>query len=137
MFKTWHLQMARRLREQDKAEEARALLADGLKFEPNSGPLWAEMVRVLADLKQARQVMDPVRLLPAGAMPPWEQNLLRDRMAVVLGQWDDAGRLAAAVLQEKPDLAAAHYLMGSIYEHHHDWQNAAREYRAAHALPGP
>jgi tetratricopeptide (TPR) repeat protein len=134
---TWHLQMGRKLREEGKAEEARTMLADGLKFQPNSTELWIEMVRVLADLKQAEQTTDLLKLLPAGAMPAWEQNLLRGRMSAVLGQWDQAKRLAAAALQEKPDLPAAHYLMGQIYEHDRDWEKAAQEYRAANKTSGP
>ncbi len=134
---TWHLQMGRKLREEGKAEEARTILADGLKFQPNSTELWAEMARTLADLKQADQTMDLLNLLPAGAMPVWEQNLLRGRMSAALGQWDQAKRLAAAVLKEKPDLPEAHYLMGRIYEHDRDWEKAAQEYRAANRTGGP
>ncbi len=134
---TWHLQMGRKLREEGKAEEARTMLADGLKFQPNATELWAEMVRVLADLKQAQQVMDLLNLLPVGAVPVWEQNLLRGRMSAVLGQWDQAKRLAGAVLKEKPDLPEAHYLMGQIYEHDRDWEKAAQEYRAANRTGGP
>jgi predicted CXXCH cytochrome family protein len=116
----WHLQMGRKLRDEGKAEEARAMLTDGLKFQPNSVDLWVEMVRALADLKQAEQAMNLVKQLPAGAMPGWEQDLLRGRMLAVLGQWDEARRLAAAVLKENPDLGEAHYLMGTVYEHDRD-----------------
>ena len=132
----WHLQMGRKLREEGKAEEARTMLADGLKFQPNSVELRAEMVRAMADLKQAEKVIDLVRLLPAGAMPAWEQDLLRGRMLAILGQWDEARRMAAAALKDKPDLGEAHYLMGMVYEHDRDWEKAAQEYRAAHAASG-
>jgi predicted CXXCH cytochrome family protein len=133
----WHLQMGRKLREDGQAEEARTLLADGLKFQPDSPDLQAELVRALADLKQAERVIELLKVLPAGALPSWEQNLLYGRMLAALGQWDQARRLATAVLQEKPDLGAAHYLMGMIYEHDRNWENAAREYRAAHLAGGP
>jgi predicted CXXCH cytochrome family protein len=128
----WHLQMGRKLLEEGKAEEARAILADGLRFQPGSADLQVEMVRALAELKQAEQAMNLVKQLPAGAMPAWEQDLLCGRMLAVLGQWDEARRLVAAVLQQKPDLGEAHYLMGMIYEHDRDWEKAAQEYRAAH-----
>jgi predicted CXXCH cytochrome family protein len=132
----WHLQMGRKLREEGKAEEARTILAGGLKFLPNSVDLRVEMARALADLKQAEQVMDLLKQLPAGALPTWEQDLLRGRMLTVLDQWDEARRLAAAVLKEKPDLGEAHYLMGMVYEHDRDWEKAAKEYRTAHTRDG-
>ncbi len=128
----WHLQMGRKLLDEGNAEEALTMLADGLKLQPNSVELRTEVIRAMADLKQAEQVMDLVRLLPVGAMPTWEQNLLRGRMLAVLGRWAEAKRMAAAVLKEKPDLGEAHYLMGMVYEHDRDWEKAAREYRAAH-----
>ncbi len=132
----WHLQMSRKLRNEGRAEEARAMLADGLKFQPDSVELHMEMIRVLADLKQAEQVMSQVKQLPLGAMPLWEQDLLCGRMLVVLDRWDEARRLAVAVLKDKPGLSEVHYLMGMIYEHDRDWEKAAQEYRKAHAGSG-
>jgi predicted CXXCH cytochrome family protein len=127
----WLLQMGQDLREQGRAEEARALLTEGLKLQPDFVALRVELIRVLADLKQAQQVMSLVPQLPAGAMPSWEQNLLCGRMHAVLGEWEQARLLAAAVLREKADLGAGHYLMGMVYEHDRDWEKAAAEYRAA------
>jgi predicted CXXCH cytochrome family protein len=132
----WHLQMGRKLRDEGKAEEARTMLADGLKFQPDSTELWVEMVRTLVDLKQAEQVLDLVKLLPAGAMPTWEQDLLRGRMLAVLGRWDEARRIGAALLKDRPDLGEAHYLMGLVYEHDRNWEKAAQEYRAARERHG-
>jgi len=130
---TWHLQMGRILLAEGKTEEARAILADGLRFQPASVELRVELIRTLADLKQAEQGMSLLEQLPAGAMPTWERDLLRGRMLAALGQWDEARRLAVAVLKEKPDLGEAHYLMGMVYEHDRNWEKAAQEYRAAHA----
>jgi tetratricopeptide (TPR) repeat protein len=132
--------MGRKLREQGQAEEALALLADGLKLQPDSVPLQVERVRALADLKQATLTLDLLKRLPAGALPAWEPELLRGRMLAALGQWDEARRLAAAVLagakSDSPLRSAAHYLMGTIYEHDRNWEKAAQEYRAAHAPAG-
>ncbi|MCL5281981.1 MAG: cytochrome c3 family protein [Planctomycetes bacterium] len=133
----WLLPMSRELREQGQAQEALALLADGLKLQPDSIPLQVERIRALADLKQARLVLDLLKQLPAGALPAWEPELLRGRMLAALGQWDEARRLATAVLagakSDAPFLSPAHNLMGAIYEHDRDWEKAAQEYRAAHA----
>ncbi len=132
----WHLQMGRKLMEEGKAEEARMILTDGLRFQPDSTELRVELVRALADLNQAEQVMALVKQLPPGAMPAWEQDLLCGRMLAVLDRWDEARRLAVAVLKDKPDLGEAHYLMGMVYEHDRDWEKAAQEYRAAHTRGG-
>ena len=137
----WLLQMGRQLREQGRAEEALALLADGLKLQPDSVPLQVERIRALADLKQATLVLDLLKHLPAGALPAWEPELLRGRMLAAQGQWDEARRLAAAVLAGASDgsplHSAAHYLMGTIYEHERNWEKAAQEYRAANVTVTP
>jgi hypothetical protein len=61
-------------------------------------------------------------------------------MLAALGQWDEARRLATAVLagagRDSPLRGAAHYLMGTIYEHDRNWEKAAQEYRAAHPTSG-
>ncbi len=136
----WLLEMGRKLREQGQAQEALALLADGLKLQPDSIPLQVERIRALADLKQATLALDLLKRLPVGALPAWEPELLRGRMLAALGQWDEARRLAAAVLagatNDSPLLDAAHYLMGTIYEHDRNWEKAAQEYRAAHSTNG-
>ncbi len=136
----WLLEMGRKLREQGQAQEALALLADGLKLQPDSILLQVERIRALADLKQATLALDLLKHLPAGAMPAWEPELLRGRMLAALGQWDEARRLTDAVLagakRDSPLLGAAHYLMGTIYEHDRNWEKAAQEYRAAHAPAG-
>jgi predicted CXXCH cytochrome family protein len=133
----WLLEMGRKLREQGQTEEALALLADGLKLQPDSVPLQVERIRALADLRQATLVLDLLKRLPAGALPAWEPELLRGRMLAAQAQWDEARRLAAAVLagvkSDSPLRSAAHYLMGTIYEHDRNWEKAAQEYRAAQA----
>jgi hypothetical protein len=68
------------------------------------------MVRALADLREAEQVINLVRQPVASAMAAWEQNLLYGRMPAVLGRWEATRRLAAAALRERPDLGEAHYL---------------------------
>jgi thioredoxin-like negative regulator of GroEL len=132
----WHLQMGRSLLHSGKAHDARTVLGDGLRFQPGSVELRIEVVRALAALNEAEQAMDLMKQLPAGAMPAWELNLLCGRMLTVLGRWDEARHLAATVLQQQPDLAEAHYLMGMIYEHDRNWEKAAQEYRAAHKQRG-
>ncbi len=61
-------------------------------------------------------------------------------MLADLGQWDEARRLAAAVLaganKDSPLLGAAHYLMGTIYEHERNWEKAAQACRVAHSTSG-
>jgi predicted CXXCH cytochrome family protein len=137
----WLLQMGRKLREQGQTQEALALLADGLKLQPDSVPLQVERIRALADLKQATLALDLLKRLPPGAMPAWEPELLRGRMLAALGQWDEARRLVTAVLagagSDSSLCGAAHYLMGTIYEHDRNWEKAAQEYRAAHTTTGP
>jgi hypothetical protein len=77
------------------------MFTDGLKFQPDSIELRVEMVRTLAELKQAEQTINLMKQLPAGALTDAEQDLLRGRMLAILGQWDEARRLAAVVLKER------------------------------------
>jgi predicted CXXCH cytochrome family protein len=132
----WNLQMGRKLMDEGKAEEARMVLTDGLRFQPDSVELRVEIVRVLADLKLAEQGLKLLQQLPPDAMPAWEQDVLRGRMLASLGQWEEARRLAMGVLKENPGLGEAHYLMGMVYEHDRDWEKAAQQYRAAHTESG-
>lgn len=49
---SWYLQMGAKLLDEGKAEEARAMFADGMKAQPDSVELRVAMVRTLAELKQ-------------------------------------------------------------------------------------
>lgn len=127
----WHLQMGRRLLSEGKPEAARAMLVDGLAFQPDGIPLKVEMIRALADLNEAVEVLDLLRELPQDAIPSWERDLLGGRMLAFLGHWQEARYLAVTVLEQKPNLSDAHTLMGMVYQHEEDWEKAAQEYRAA------
>ncbi len=127
------LLMGRNLLDQDKAEEAQAMFADGLALQPDSIDLQVEMIRALVELKQGEEAMKYLGRLPAGAAPSWERDLLRGRVLAILGQWDEARRLATEVLSQNPDLGEAHFLMGMVHENAREWEKAVEEYRAAYS----
>ena len=133
---TWHLQMATKLLAEGKLEEARTLLADGLKLAPEMAAMRMALVDTLVQLKQLKPAVEVLNKAPEKSLLPWQQNLLLAKIAIANGQWPQAKRLLGGVIKEKSDLSEAHYLMGRIYEHDGDWQNAAGEYRIAREKRG-
>ncbi len=128
---TWHLQMSQKLLAEGKLEEARILLSDGLRLSPEAPALRIALVNTLIQLKQLKPALEVLQKAPEKSLLPWQQNLLLGKIAIANNQWAQARRLLTNVLKEKGDLSEAHYLMGRVYEHDGDWQNAAREYRLA------
>ena len=127
----WHAQMGERLLIEGKAELAKQMFLDGLKLDATNVPLQAGLAEALIQLNDADAALKQLAKLPPNAIAPWQQNLLRGKALVALGRWNEAKVAAQAVLQERPETADAHYLMGRIYEQEKDWANAAKSYRMA------
>ena len=65
-------------------------------------------------------------------MPAADQIVIESRLLIAQGRWNEARATVLAGLEQAPDSADAHFLMGQIYEHESDWQRAASEYRAGY-----
>ena len=123
-------QIASALLEQGKAEQAQKVLDQAIKLQPQSMMLKVAMIRALTLSKRASDALAILEGLPANALAPEEQGLLRGSVLVSMERWDEAKTALLAAVKHKPDLAEGHYLLGRIYEHEQHWQQAAQEYRA-------
>jgi predicted CXXCH cytochrome family protein len=132
----WHLQMAQKLQAEGKTEEARAVLADGLKLAPTMTSLRVALVDVLVQLRQTEQASALLEQTARDAVPAWQYDLLAAKIAVAEGQWAQARRLLTPLLENRDELPEVHFLMGKVYEQASDWPNAANAYRAAHERSG-
>lgn len=126
-----HLEVARRLMESGKVEQAREQIEAGLKLHADDPALQLALVRVLLLQDQPQAANDVLDRLPAGAAPAWQTNTLRGRAALMAGQWDQARQRLEEALKLNPAPAEAHYLLGIICEQQGDAARAAAEYRAA------
>jgi Tfp pilus assembly protein PilF len=93
------------------------------------------MIRALSQLKQGKDAAALLASIPADALPASQVNLMRGMVAVSSGNWPEARKALDAVLQQMPDSAEAHFLMGQVYEAENNWQKAAQEYRASRLAP--
>jgi thioredoxin-like negative regulator of GroEL len=88
-------------------------------------------IELLIDTNKPADALTLLMKLPDGAIPNWRHNYLGARILIGLNRWPDAKDAARAALQQNPRLLEAHFLLGQIYEHEQNWQQAAAEYRAA------
>jgi tetratricopeptide (TPR) repeat protein len=126
-----HLQVAERLLDKGRLEEARNELAEGLKREPGSVPLKVAMAKVLLQQGDAKSAMALIDGLDQTAVAPWQLNLLRGRAALVQGQVDQAIVCLQSALKLNPNPAEVQYELGKAYQQKGDHQQAAAAFRAA------
>ncbi len=132
----WHLQMGQKLFGEGRLEEARVLLAEGLRMAPEMAPVRVALINVLVELKQPGQANALLVKLAKDAVPAWQADLLAAKIAVAGDQWAEARRLLTPLLESRNELAEVHFLMGKVYEQANDWPSAANAYRAAHERSG-
>ena len=70
-----HLQVAERLLDKGRLEEARSELSEGLKREPGSVPLKMAMAKVLLQQGDAKGAMALIDGLKPATVAPWQLNL--------------------------------------------------------------
>lgn len=126
-----HLQVAERLLEKGRLDEARAELAEGLKREPGSVPLKVAMAKVLLQLNDAKGAMELVDGLDPAAVAPWQLSLLRGKAALAQNQVDQAIMHLQGALKLNPNPAEVQYELGKAYQQKGDHQQAAAAFRAA------
>ena len=131
---TWYLLTARTMLDEGNAGVAERLLRDAIKRQPDSIPLQIALIEAMISADRADEAIDQFNQLPPDAMPPERSALLQARLLVAQDQYADALDLLRGLVQDKPDLAAAHYLIGQIHEAQGNWQEAAAAFRAAHDL---
>lgn len=122
-----------------KIERANERLREAMNANPDSTALRVLEVKILTAGNEAddtRRALVLLERLPADAIEAWERDLYRARLFSALGQWDLAKPAAQRLLDARPDLSEAHFLMGRIAEAQGDFPTAAAEYRRAMELAG-
>ena len=132
-----HLQVAQRLLEKDQVDQARAELGEGLKLQPHSAPLQLALGRVLLIQGQPAEAMKIAEQLDQTAVPAWQINLLRGRVLIAQGKWDQAKSILLESLKLNPNPGEVHYELGVVYQQQADWQHAAESFRAAFESKAP
>lgn len=126
-----HLQVAQRLLDNGRPEEARTELAEGLKREPGSAPLKVAMAKVLLQLGDTKGAMELIDGLDPAAVAPWQLSLLRGKAALAQGQMDQAITQLQGALKLNPNPAEVQYELGKAFQQKGDQQQAAAAFRAA------
>lgn len=129
---TRQLQLAQKLLDENKPEEALKLLIQALQAQPRSIRLRMGIVKIMIEHGRAADAIRILEQVPAGELPPGRHELLRAKALIALNQNEPARAALAEALRRDASLGEAHYLLGQIHEREGQWENAAREYRAAH-----
>jgi predicted CXXCH cytochrome family protein len=124
------VRLANALLDSGKAETALATLDTALKSDGSSAELLAARAQALLNLNRPRDAAETIQSIARGALPPAQDALLRSRLAIVQGKWDDARALLEAGLKQSPDDRSLHFQMAKVCEHFQAWQQAAEHYRA-------
>lgn len=126
-----HLQVAIRLIDNARYDEADVEIEQGLKFQPDGAALKVAQARVLALRDKPREALQVLSSIPAGAVPACRIDVVRGRALVALAAWPEAKSALLDALKLNPDPAEAHYLLGVVHENQKDWPAAAASYRKA------
>lgn len=130
-------QLAEKLLSEAKPADALKLLNESLKIEPDSLPLSVLRIRALLAMNKGTDVIAALSKIQPDALPPGQHDVLRARAMIAMKRRADAKQILLETVARVPDLAEAHYVLGTLYEQDGDWQNAAKEYRAASPASAP
>jgi thioredoxin-like negative regulator of GroEL len=128
------MQKSRHLLASGKAEDAYESLKQIIEANPDFVPARIAMVDAMIRAGRGPEAIDSLKALPLDAMPQNDRDLLAARALIAMSQWEDAQKILIDAVRHDPKLVDAHFLLGQVYEHANDWQNAAKEYRAIREL---
>jgi tetratricopeptide (TPR) repeat protein len=125
-----HVQVASRLLQKGLVEQSRAELGRAVAMRPTDAGVQAELVDLLlraGDAKGAAAVLEQMDRNVATA----RVKVLRGKLLIASGKWDEARALLTAAVQLNPDPAEGLYQLGLVYQHDGDWPRAAEACRRA------
>jgi tetratricopeptide (TPR) repeat protein len=125
-----HLQVAQRLLDKGLPEQARIELERGLKLESDNVPLQLALIDLLLSTGNA-SAADWLAKVDEKKVPPRRLQVLRGRLLIAQGQWDQARALLLQAAMLNPDPAEAYYHLGRVYQHMGNLKEAAEAYRRA------
>jgi predicted CXXCH cytochrome family protein len=114
-----------------RGEEARQLISDALAAKADSVPLKIAMVKAMVACGKPQEALDLLTRLPGKSIDVSELEILRAKAFIGLGRFGAAKEQLISCLKRAQAPTEAHLLLGRVYEHEKDWENAAKEYRMA------
>jgi tetratricopeptide (TPR) repeat protein len=129
-----HVQVASRLLQKGLVEQSRAELARAVALRPKDPAIQAELADLLlsaGDAASAAAVLDQIAPSAAAATGT-RTKVLRGKLLIASGKWDEAKALLMSAVQLNPDPAEALYQLGLCYQHDGDWPRAADAFRRAY-----
>jgi predicted negative regulator of RcsB-dependent stress response len=126
-----HVQVAQRMLDQGRIDQARVELAEALKAFPRDPMLQVTLARVHVLLNEPSKAIEILDKLPADSGPAWRLAVVRGRALIALGKWDEAKSILPEALKLNPNPSEAHYLLGLCFQHENDFRAAAEQFRLA------
>jgi predicted CXXCH cytochrome family protein len=124
------LQNANHLLASGKSDAAYAILKDQLDSGVDSMDVKLAMIDAMTQTGRGLDALDLLKSLPPDAISADQRDIMAAKSQIALLRWDEAQQILSETVRRNPACIDAHFLLGQIYEHANDWQNAAREYRA-------
>jgi Flp pilus assembly protein TadD len=88
----------------------------------------ADLLLQVGDTKAAAGVLEQMDANTAAA----RVKVLRGKLLIASGKWDEARALLTSAVQLNPDPAEGLYQLGLVYQHDGDWPRAAEAFRKAY-----
>ena len=132
-----HVQVAQRLMEKDRRDEAGAELAVAMKLGPKDSAVQLTMARMFLQLDQPLEALTLLERLPKSPAPDADVELLRARALVSREKWQQAKEILPTLLKLRPKSGEVHYLMGLVHQQDKDHAKAAEEFRLAFEASSP
>lgn len=132
-----HVQVAQRLLDKDRRDEAAAELSVALKLGPREPALQLTMARMFLLLDQPLEALTLLERLPKSPALDPDVELLRARALVAREKWQQARDLLPTLLKLRPKSPEVHYLMGIVHQQDKDFAKAAEEFRLAFESSSP
>jgi tetratricopeptide (TPR) repeat protein len=125
-----HVRVARRLQQNELFEQSKGELARALALKPTDPAVQAELVELLLAAGDAGGAAGVLERMDGGAASRRVQ-VLRGRLLIATGKWDEARATLTKAVELNPDPAEALYQLGLVYQHDGDWPRAAEAFRKA------
>jgi tetratricopeptide (TPR) repeat protein len=127
-----HGMVAKRMIDKADYAAARAELESGLKLAPEEASLKLLLAEVLIHLNQPAEAKALLDSIKPGPVPAWQLDVMRAKVHIALGQWEQARALLAEAVKLNPNPAEAYYLIGLVHDQAKDSAAAAEAYRKAY-----
>ena len=130
-----HLQMATRLLDLGRLDEASDEISRGLKLQPGQPQLELALIHVLVlkgQIDEAAKALELVESLKPGTVPAPQVSLARGRVLGAKGELQPAIEALQQAIKLNPAPAEAQYELGLIYQKQSQWEKSAAAFRAAY-----